>query len=135
MQIGDIAQLAKTITDADVRAFADLSGDHNPLHLDDAYAQTTRFGKRIAHGAFAFALISAVLGNQLPGNGTVYMKQDLKFLKPVFIDDTLTATVEIIALRPERGFVTLKTTVQNQHAEIVADGEAMVFHENARTAQ
>ena len=133
MQIGDTASLSKKITDADVRAFADLSGDHNPLHLDDAYAQSTRFGKRIAHGAFSLALISSVLGNLLPGNGSVYMKQDLKFLKPVFIDDTLTATVEIISIRAERGIVTLKTTVRNQRDEIVADGEAMVFHENAQS--
>ncbi len=133
MQIGDTASLSKKITDADVRAFADLSGDHNPLHLDDAYAQSTRFGKRIAHGAFSFALISSVLGNLLPGNGSVYMKQDLKFLKPVFIDDTITATVEIVSVRAERGIVTLKTTVRNQRDEIVADGEAMVFHENAQS--
>ena len=133
MQIGDTASLSKKITDADVRAFADLSGDHNPLHLDDAYAQSTRFGKRIAHGAFSLALISSVLGNLLPGNGSVYMKQDLKFLKPVFIDDTITATVEIISVRAERGIVTLKTTVRNQRDEIVADGEAMVFHENAQS--
>jgi 3-hydroxybutyryl-CoA dehydratase len=134
MHIGETATLTKTITDADVRAFADLSGDHNPLHLDDAYAKTTRFGARIAHGAFSFGLLSAVLGNQLPGNGTVYLKQDLKFLKPVLIDDTITATVEITAIRADKGIVTLKTSVTNQRGEAVAEGEAVVLHESARTA-
>jgi 3-hydroxybutyryl-CoA dehydratase len=79
-------------------------------------------------------LLSAVLGNQLPGNGTVYLKQDLKFLKPVLIDDTITATVEITAIRADKGIVTLKTSVTNQRGEAVAEGEAVVLHESARTA-
>ncbi len=133
LAVGAKASLGKTITERDVRAFADVSGDHNPLHLDADYARQTRFGARIAHGAFSAALISAVLGNVLPGEGTVYLSQSLKFLKPVFFDDTITATAEITAIRADKGIVTLKTTVTNQRGEVVADGEAVVLNEKAKT--
>ncbi len=132
--VGSTASLSKTITERDVRAFADLSGDHNPLHLDEDYARQTRFGTRIVHGAFNAALISAVLGNVLPGAGTVYLSQTLKFSKPVYFDDTITATVEIIAMRADKGIITLKTNVTNQRGEMVADGEAVVLNERARAS-
>ncbi len=130
--IGTTASLSRTITERDVRAFAELSGDYNPLHLDADYAEQTRFGERIAHGGFTFALISAVLGNELPGPGTVYLSQNLKFINPVYFDDTITATVEITNLRADKGLVTLKTECQNQRGEKIAEGEAVVFHEDAR---
>src|SRR6059058_4155425 len=81
---GDTASISKTITDDDIQKFADASGDHNPLHLDDEFAKSTRFGRRIAHGMFSASLISAVIANQLPGQGSIYLAQTLKFVAPVF---------------------------------------------------
>ncbi len=131
--IGQKASFTKQITERDVATFAEISGDKNPLHLDDAYAQQTRFGARIAHGGFTFALISAALGTELPGPGTVYLSQSLKFIKPVYFDDTITATVEITALRADKGIVTLKTECANQRGEKIAEGEAVVYHDDAKT--
>lgn len=133
LTIGARAALSKTITERDVVAFAEISGDKNPMHLDAEYARQTRFGARIAHGAFTLGLISVVLGNQLPGNGTVYLSQSIKFLKPVFFDDTITATVEISAIRTDKGIITLKTDCTNQRGEKIAEGEAVVFHQAAKT--
>ena len=131
--IGQKAFFTKQITERDVAAFAELSGDKNPLHLDDAYAKNTRFGARIAHGAFTLALISAALGTELPGPGTVYMSQSLKFIKPVYFGDTITAAVEITAVRADKGIVTLKTDCTNQHGYKIVEGEAVVFHQDAQT--
>ncbi|MBU1879309.1 MAG: MaoC family dehydratase, partial [Chloroflexi bacterium] len=86
-QIGEQATFTKTITEADVNALADLIGDHNPVHMDEAFAAGTRFGRRIAHGVFTSGLISAVLGNDLPGPGAIYLSQQIEFLAPVFIGD------------------------------------------------
>ena len=130
--IGQKASFTKQITERDVVTFAEISGDKNPLHLDAAYAEQTRFGARIAHGGFTFALISAALGTELPGPGTVYLSQSLKFIQPVYFDDTITATVEITALRADKGIVTLKTECANQRGEKIAEGEAVVYHEDAR---
>ncbi len=131
---GAKASFSKKITEQDVAQFAEISGDKNPLHLDAEYAQSTRFGARIAHGAFTFGVISAALGNELPGHGTVYLSQTIKFLKPVYFDDTITATVEITALRADKGIVTLKTDCANQRGEIIAEGEATVFHPDVKSA-
>lgn len=130
--VGNQASFSKQITERDVATFSEISGDKNPLHLDAAYAKQTRFGARIAHGAFTFALISATLGNELPGPGTVYMSQSLKFIKPVYFDDTVTATVEITAIRADKGIVTLKTECANQRGEKIAEGEAVVYHDDAK---
>lgn len=131
--IGQKVSFSKTVTEQDVLAFSDLIGDKNPIHIDEAYAKQTRFGARIAHGAFTFGVISAAIGNKLPGNGSVYMSQSIKFLRPVFFGDTITATVEIIAIRPDKGIVTQRTTCMNQHGETIADGEAVSFHPDAKT--
>jgi 3-hydroxybutyryl-CoA dehydratase len=131
--IGQKASFSKMITEQDVATFAEISGDKNPVHLDETYAKQTRFGARIAHGAFTFGIISAVLGNELPGHGTVYMSQSIKFLNPVFFDDTITATVEITSIRADKGTVTLKTDCANQRDEKVAEGEAVVYHPDAKT--
>ncbi len=133
-QVGQKATFSKQVTERDVETFAEISGDHNPLHLDAEYAAKTRFGQRIAHGGFTFAIISAAIGMKLPGPGSVYMTQNLKFLKPVLFDDTVTATIEITAIRADKGIVTLKTDCTNQDGEKIAEGEAVVFHENARTS-
>jgi 3-hydroxybutyryl-CoA dehydratase len=125
--IGDSASISKTITDADIQAFAEVSGDHNPLHLDEEYAAQTRFGRRIAHGMLSASLISAVLANELPGTGSVYLSQSLKFVRPVFLGDTVTARVTVIAIRDDKPIVTLDTICVNQHEETVLKGEATVM--------
>lgn len=125
--IGDSASISKTITDADIRAFAEVTGDHNPLHLDDDYAAKTRFGRRIAHGMLSASLISAVLANELPGAGSVYLSQTLKFLKPVFPGDTVTARVTVIEIRDDKPIVKLETVCLNQRDQTVLQGEATVL--------
>src|SRR5512132_4746266 len=99
---GDKATRITPITDHMIRTFAEISGDTNPIHLDDAYASTTRFGRRIAHGMIAAGLISATLANDLPGPGTVYLSQTLQFKGPVYPGDSITATVEVKSVRPDK---------------------------------
>ena len=127
IEIGATASLTKQITDEDVVTFAQISGDHNPVHLDEAYAQQTPFGRRIAHGALTGALISAVLGQQLPGIGTIYLSQSYKFKAPVFIGDEITAKVEVTKFRPDKRITTLQTNIYNQNNELVLEGEAVVI--------
>lgn len=127
LTVGDTASRSKTFTEDDVRFFAHLSGDANPVHLDEAYAAGTRFGRRIVHGMFTAALISAVIGNDLPGPGTIYLSQSLQFRAPVYLGDTVTATVEVTRIREERGIVTLATTCTRQDGTVVLVGEAVVL--------
>ncbi len=127
LTLGQKATLSKTFNEADILAFADASGDHNPVHLDEAYAQTTRFGKRIAHGMLVSGLISAVLGTQLPGPGTIYLGQELSFKAPVFIADTITAEVEVATVREGKPLATLKTNCYNQEGTLVIEGKATVL--------
>ncbi|MBP1467320.1 MaoC family dehydratase [Candidatus Chloroploca sp. M-50] len=129
LHIGQHASMRKTITEADVVLFASVSGDQNPVHIDDLAAQDSRFGRRIAHGMLAAGLISAVLGMRLPGPGTIYLKQSLNFLKPIYINDTITTTVEVTELREDKPIATLATRVINQNGETVVDGESLVFYE------
>lgn len=124
---GDKASRTTTITDEMIRTFADLTGDNNPVHLDEAYAAGTRFGRRIAHGMIAAGLISAVLANDLPGPGTVYLSQTLQFKAPVYPGDTITATVEVKSIRPDKPIVTLGTVCINQENKVVLEGEAVVL--------
>ncbi len=127
VKVGDSASRTLTIDDHVVRGFADITGDTNPVHLDEAYAATTRFGRRIAHGMIAAGLISATLANDLPGPGTVYLGQTLKFKAPVFLDDTVTATVEVVGVRNDKPIATLSTVCTNQDGEVVLEGEAVVM--------
>jgi acyl dehydratase len=127
LQVGDTASLSKTITDEDIHAFADLTTDHNPVHLDDEFAQQTRFGRRVAHGMLSASLLSAVLANQLPGRGTVYLSQTLQFVAPVFPGDTVTARVTITKIRTDKPIVTLETVCLNQNDETLIKGEAVVL--------
>ena len=124
---GDKASRSLTITDQAIQAFADLTGDHNPLHLDDSYAAGTRFGRRIAHGMIAAGLISATLANDLPGPGSVYLSQTLQFKAPVFPGDTVTATVEVKSVRPDKPIVTLSTLCTKQDGTLVIEGEAVIL--------
>ncbi|MDX6383258.1 MAG: 3-hydroxybutyryl-CoA dehydratase [Blastocatellia bacterium] len=127
LKVGDTASLTKTITDADIRAFAELSGDRNPIHLDDEYAAHTRFGRRIAHGMLAASLISTVLGTELPGVGTLYLSQNTRFVAPVYPGDTVTARVTVTKIRDDKPIVTLETICENQDGELLIKGEAVVL--------
>jgi 3-hydroxybutyryl-CoA dehydratase len=127
IQVGDTTQRSKTITDADIRAFAEVSGDHNPIHLDDDYAAKSPFGRRVVYGILVTSVISAALANDLPGEGTIYMAQSVKFKKPVFIGDTVTATLTVTAYREDKRIATLHTTVTNQDGAMVIEGEATVL--------
>ena len=124
LKVGDSAQITKTITENEINLFAKAIGDFNPVHLDEAYAQKTQFKGRIAHGALSIGLLSAVLGNVLPGHGTIYLSQEVKFLAPVRIGDALTARVEVIELVPERNRAKFRTTCINQDGKTVVDGTA-----------
>src|ERR1044071_9944403 len=124
---GDKASRTQTISDEMIRSFADLTGDSNPVHLVDVYASTTRFGRRIAHGMIAAGLISATLANDLPGPGTVYLSQTLQFKAPVYPGDTITTTVEVKNVRPDKPIVTLSTICRNQEDKVVLEGEAIVL--------
>ena len=124
--IGTQATLSRTITEDDILLFALVSGDHNPIHLDAEYAEKSLFGKRIAHGFLIGSLISAVLGNDMPGPGSIYLGQTLKFLAPIHIGDTVTVTVKVVAIREDKRIITLHTDCANQHGTLVLSGEATV---------
>jgi acyl dehydratase len=127
MKTGDTASLSKTITEKEVQLFGELTGDFNPVHFDEEFARSTRFGKRIAHGMLCASLVSTVLANQLPGSGTVYLSQTLKFTAPVFLGDTVTATVTVTNIKEGKPIVTLETICTNQNGETVIKGEAVVL--------
>jgi len=124
LKVGDSAQISKIITETDINDFAKVTGDFNPLHLDQAYAENTFFKGRIAHGLLSVGLLSSILGNILPGHGTIYLSHEIKFLAPVRIGDTITAKVEVIELVPEKNRAKFRTTCMNQDGKIVVDGIA-----------
>jgi len=127
LKLGDSAFFEKTITEADVLLFAGVSGDMNPVHMNDVYAQTTMFKKRIVHGGLISSLFSTVLGTELPGMGTIYLEQNSRFVKPVYLQDTIKACVEVEELNTEKNRVKLKTTAYNQNGEAVVVGYAIVM--------
>ena len=124
LKIGDSAQISKTITEADIELFARATGDFNPVHLDQAYSEKTMFKGRIAHGLLSVGFLSSILGNILPGHGTIYLSQEVKFLAPVRIGDTITAGVEVIELISEKNRAKFRTTCINQDGKLVVDGIA-----------
>ncbi|MGN0783471.1 MAG: MaoC family dehydratase [Christensenellales bacterium] len=127
--VGQKASLTKTFTDEDVRKFAEVSLDVNPLHLDDEYAKTTIFGKRIAHGVLTCGLISAVLANKLPGQGTIYLGQEVRFSAPVYLGDTITAACTVTEKRDDKKIIKLDTVCTNQDGKVVVSGVATVKHD------
>jgi 3-hydroxybutyryl-CoA dehydratase len=127
LNVGDSAEITKTIEQRDIQAFADVTGDHNPVHVNESFAQTTRFGRRIAHGMLTASLISSVLANKLPGEGSIYLTQTLRFVAPVFPGDEVTARVTVKGIREAKGIVTLETICTNQRDETVIRGEAVVL--------
>ncbi len=126
LEVGQTASVAKTITEADILLFAAVSTDTNPVHIDADAAKRSQFGERIAHGMLSAGLISAVLGTRLPGPGTIYLSQTLKFLAPVRIGATVTATAEIVALDPARRRATMRTVCRVGET-VVIEGEALVM--------
>jgi 3-hydroxybutyryl-CoA dehydratase len=124
LKIGESAQISKTITESDIELFAKATGDFNPIHLDQTYAERTKFKGRIAHGLLSVGLLSSILGNILPGHGTIYHSQEVKFLAPVRIGDTITAKVEVIELIPEKNRAKFRTTCTNQDGKEVVEGIA-----------
>ncbi|OGN91504.1 MAG: enoyl-CoA hydratase [Chloroflexi bacterium RBG_13_50_10] len=131
IKVGDTAEFTKTITETDVVLFAGITGDFNPAHVNQVWAEGTRFQGRIAHGMLSVGMLSATLGMYLPGPGTIYLSQELRFLAPVHIGDTITARVEVQELAKEKNRVRLRTTCQNQDGTVVVDGAAWVMPPNS----
>lgn len=127
IQVGDKASMSKTVTDYDVYAFAGVTGDFNPVHINAEFAKDTMFKGRIAHGMLSAGFISAVLGTALPGANTIYLGQELAFKAPVKLGDTITATVEVIEKVEAKHRLVLKTTCTNQDGVVVTDGKATVL--------
>jgi 3-hydroxybutyryl-CoA dehydratase len=130
IHVGDVAELAKTVTESDIALFAGVTGDFNAVHIDAEAAKKSVFGERIAHGMLSAGFISAVLGMQLPGSGSIYLSQTLRFRKPVRIGDTVTARVEVLEVLIAKRRVRLATSCRNQNGEVVVDGEAVVMVES-----
>lgn len=126
-RIGQTAKIEVNVSDAMVRSFAELSGDKNPIHLDEAFAAKSLFKKRIAHGMITGALISRALATELPGPGAIYLSQQLKFTAPVFVGETIEISLEISAIREDKGILTITTNAKKLSGEFVAKGEALVM--------
>jgi 3-hydroxybutyryl-CoA dehydratase len=124
-RVGDSAEITKSLDEAEVAAFADLSGDRHPVHLDLAYAETTRFGQRVVHGMLTASLISAALARLLGRPGAISVEQTLRFLRPVHLGDTITARAEVIGLVAPQRRLRCRTTCRNQRGELVITGEAI----------
>lgn len=127
IKIGDSFSKERTVTDELVRRFAEVSGDFNPIHLDEEFAKQTRFGRRIAHGMLSGAFISAVLGYELYERKIVYLGQTLRFKSPVFIGDTVTTTATVTKIREDKPVITLETVCTNQDGKTLVKGEAVVM--------
>jgi acyl dehydratase len=127
LTLGQRAEISKKFTREDVKLFADLSLDSNPVHLDEDYAKNSMFGDVIVHGMLVASLFSALLGKHLPGEGTIYLGQNLKFKKPIFLNQEVTASVEVIEIREDKDIITLSTVCKNDQNEVVISGEAVVM--------
>jgi len=126
LKVGSVAQLTKVFSDSDVRSFADLTGDRNPLHLDEDYAVHSRFGGRIVHGMLPVGLISAVLGTLLPGPGTIYLSQEVSFVAPIFVGERVTASVQVIEIAATGSNIRLRTCCIKENGTLAVDGVAVV---------
>jgi 3-hydroxybutyryl-CoA dehydratase len=127
VRVDQSAVVTRQVTAADVLVFADLTGDHNPVHLDEQYAARTQFGRPIAHGMFAAGLISSAIANQLPGPGTIYLSQTLKFRAPVYVGDTVTVTIRVLTVREDKPIASLSTECRTQTGTVAVEGEAVVL--------
>lgn len=126
MEVGDKAFLKKRFTEQDILLFATLTEDNNPVHLDDHYASTTIFKKRVVHGMLTASLISAVLGTKLPGPGAIYLNQEIKFIKPVFINDEVLAEVEVIEIKKSKSIAVLRTNCYTNNTTLVLEGIGII---------
>lgn len=131
LKIGQSASVSRSFSAEEVKVFADLSLDHNPIHIDKAFAERSMFGQRIVHGMLVSSLFSGLLGEKLPGPGTIYLSQKSSFKKPVFIDQEVTAEVEVVAIREDKPIITLKTTCFSTDREVLVSGEAVVLYKSA----
>ncbi|VDG19026.1 MaoC family dehydratase [Lactiplantibacillus mudanjiangensis] len=129
IKVGMTGDFSKRVTKADVESFAEVTGDYNPMHMDDEFAAQTQFHGRIAHGMISAGMISACLGTKMPGPGAIYLGQSLKFNAPVHFDDVLVVRVEVTKIDQKKHFklVTLSTVVTNQDGQVVTDGEAQIM--------
>lgn len=134
-EVGQHASISRKVTAEAVQAFADVTGDANPIHLDEAYASETRFGQRIAHGMLVASYVSTLLGTKFPGPGTIYMSQTFSFLKPVFLGDILDISATVVKYRHDRDILTLEITVSNERGEKVLTGEAVCLVSDVAAVQ
>ena len=127
IKVGDSVSLRRTFSDADVRLFADLVGDHNPVHLNEEFAAGTQFKQRIVHGMLVSSLFSTLLGTRLPGHGAIYMGQDVKFKAPVYLDMEVIAKVEVKLIRQDKGIVTMGLSCEDNAGKTLIAGEAVMY--------
>jgi len=127
-EIGQTATIEKTLDNQIVVAFASVSEDYNPIHLDEDFAKTTQFERPIVHGMLASSLISGLLASKVPGAGSIYLGQSLKFLRPIFVGETVTAKVEVTSVREDKPIAVISTQVLNANGEVAVDGEATVMY-------
>lgn len=130
IQIGQSKKFTVVITESMINKFAELSGDYNPLHMDENYAQTTKFIHRICHGMLLSSLFSKLVGMHIPGKNALYFSQSLKFLLPCFIDEKITVEGKVLDKSTSTGIITIKTTIRNESEKILVDGEAKVLVRN-----
>ncbi len=127
LRVGQSATRTKTVTDEDLRKYAEITGDYNPLHFDDDFAARTRFGRRVAQGGITAGLLNALVAMDLPGPGTVFMSQSLTYRAPVYVGDVLTAKVEVVALKPDKPVCHLTFAITNQHGDMVLEADAWTY--------
>jgi acyl dehydratase len=124
---GQRARRTKTVTGRDVELYAEITGDRNPLHFDAGFAARTRFGRLVAQGGITAGMLNAVVAMDLPGPGTVFMSQALRYLAPTYLGDTLTAEVEVLAVKPDKPVCQLRATITNQDGTVVLEGECWTY--------
>jgi acyl dehydratase len=127
LSVGQRARRTKTVTARDVELYAEITGDRNPLHFDPEFAAGTRFGRLVAQGGITAGMLNALVAMDLPGPGTVFMSQSLRYLAPTYLGDTLTAEVEVLALKPDKPVCQLRTTITNQNGTVVLEGECWTY--------
>jgi len=129
IKVGDKASIKKIITDRDIALIAELTGDNNPIHIDDDFAAATVFKGRIAHGELITGIISALIGTVLPGPGSIYLEQNVRFLKPARPNDLITATVEVVSIAQGKPIIHLNVICENQHGQVILEGKYTVLKE------
>jgi acyl dehydratase len=127
LEVGQRARRSKTVTARDVELYTEITGDRNPLHFDPDFAARTRFGRLVAQGGITAGMLNALVAMDLPGPGTVFMSQSLRYLAPTYLGDTLTAEVEVLSVKPDKPVCQLKATITNQDGTVVLDGECWTY--------